>query len=127
MEAVCIGDSIAVGISSAFDCVRMAEVGRTSSQQAALIKIVSADTAIISLGSNDPRNPDLYRNLRHIRAHVVARKVIWIMPYDQKAADAVRQVAAYRGDGTLSLRNFVTKDGVHPINYRAVAREAARE
>jgi len=127
MEAVCIGDSIAVGISSAFNCTQMAQVGRTSGQQAALIKILNVDTAIISLGSNDPRNPDLYRNLRHVRAHLVSRRVIWVLPYDRQAAEAVRRAAGDRGDGILNLRNFVTKDGIHPISYRSVAREAARE
>jgi lysophospholipase L1-like esterase len=121
MDCVAIGDSIAVGLSQASRCTMQAKVGRTSSQQAAMIKIINTDLVVISLGSNDPMHPELIRNLRHVRASVVATKVIWIVPYHRYAASAVRKVADERMDGIIELRMFPTNDGVHPANYSSVA------
>lgn len=127
MECLILGDSIAVGIAQHTPCVVMAQVGRTSSAQANMIvRRVSARHAIISLGSNDPFDPDLLRNLRRVRAGVDARFVTWIIPYHSHAGGAVRRVADAYGDGMVELRAFKTNDGVHPSNYRGVAQDAMR-
>lgn len=123
-DCVAIGDSIAVGIAQAGHCVSMAQVGRTSSQQAAIIKKVSTDVAIISLGSNDPTNPDLLRNLRKVRAATDARRVVWIMPYAGYPREAVARIASDYRDGVLDLRGFATADKVHPSSYGKVAKAA---
>ena len=121
-ECLAIGDSIAVGVGEATGCTIAAQVGRTTAQQAALIRPLNAEWVVISLGSNDPRSPNLMQNLLFVRANIIAKKVVWLLPYDIGAADVVRKVAAQHRDGFLALlNNFSTKDGVHPANYRTVS------
>lgn len=124
MDCAVIGDSIGVGIAQASGCKNMAQVGRRSSQQLALIKRINADVVVISLGSNDPTDPNLYRNLRRVRSSIDARRVVWILPYNGYAREAAIRIALDHRDGTVNLRNFVSKDNVHPLNYRNVARAA---
>jgi lysophospholipase L1-like esterase len=125
-DCLIIGDSIGVGIALHTPCKVAAQVGRASSTQAAIIKRVSADHVIISLGSNDPFDPELLRNLRRVRASINAKWVVWIVPYHSHAGGAVRRVADAYGDGMVELRAFKTADGVHPTNYRGVALDAMR-
>lgn len=125
MDCVAIGDSIAVGIAAVSQCEDRARVGRSSAQVLATIERTKAGTVIISVGSNDPTNPELLRNLRRIRDKVKGSElVVWISPYNQYAASAVKQIAMMYGDGLIDLRDHRTKDGVHPSNYVKVASEA---
>jgi hypothetical protein len=121
-EIVCIGDSIAVGLSSHLQCVPFAQVGRSSGQALALVKRINANTVVVSLGSNDPNNPRLVSNLVGIRARIEAKVVIWVIPYNSRAAASVRDVAYRFKDAVIDLRNFKTRDGVHPRSYQSVAR-----
>lgn len=122
-DTVCLGDSIAVGLSSFLRCTPMAQVGRNSTQQLALIQPINAKTVVISLGSNDPYNDNLAANLERIRSQITARTVIWIIPYNNRAGLAVRRVAGSFRDGLLDLHNFSTRDGVHPRSYQTLAKE----
>jgi len=121
MECAVIGDSIAVGVNQHLRCEQLAVVGRTTSMQAGIMKWVNRDFVVISLGSNDPMSPTLLQDLRRVRAHVVADKVVWLVPYNRNAARAVYRVAEERRDGLVDLRLFDSKDKVHPSNYREVA------
>lgn len=127
IDCLIIGDSIGVGIAPYTPCKVTAQVGRATSTQAAIIKRVSAYHVIISLGSNDPFDPELLRNLRKVRASTNAKRVTWIVPYHSHAGGAVRRVADAFGDEMVELRAFKTKDGVHPANYRGVADDAMRK
>lgn len=103
----------------------MAQVGRSSSQVLATIERTKAGTVIISVGSNDPTNPELMRNLRRIRDKVTGSgMVVWIAPYNQYASGAVKQIAAIYHDGVIELKHHRTRDGVHPSNYPKLAEEA---
>ncbi|UOF79794.1 orF1-encoded proteiN [Caudoviricetes sp.] len=124
IECVIIGDSIAVGIGQNMPCKVEAKVGRTSERQLALVKQIDVEKAIISLGSNDPRNPELFRNLWLLRASVHAKRVVWILPYDRTAAEAARHVARIYRDGFVDLVDHPTRDRIHPSDYRAVAKKA---
>ncbi len=127
LDCLIIGDSIGVGIAPHTQCKVAAQVGRATSTQAAIIKRVSADHVIISLGSNDPFDPELLRNLRRVRASINAKWVVWIVPYHSHAGGAVRRVADAYGDGMVELRAFKSRDGVHPANYQGVAVDAMRK
>jgi len=127
LDCLIIGDSIGIGIAPHTPCKVAAQVGRASSTQAAIIKRVSADHVIISLGSNDPFDPELLRNLRRVRASINAKWVVWIVPYHSHAGGAVRRVADAYGDGMVELRAFKSRDGVHPSNYQGVALDAMRK
>lgn len=123
MDCVAIGDSIAVGIGQAAHCTINAKVGASSSYVAGLDVAAGKDVAVISVGSNDPTNPKLRSNLDRIRSKVTAKRVIWVLPYNRKAAAVVKAVAVQHGDGYIDLSAFKTRDGVHPSSYGSVARK----
>lgn len=127
MDCVTIGDSIAVGIGRASHCYQMAAIGRTAYDQAALIKPINIDTAIISLGTNRPTDPNLNVDLVYVRTNVKANKVVWIIPYNKDAAKIVRSVAASFGDKYVELSAFPTSDDLHPNKYGAVAKQALKD
>lgn len=126
MDCVALGDSIAVGISQHSQCRKAAIVGVPSAKILTMAKNVSADTVVISAGSNDPNNPSLRGNLYNIRKSVKAKRVIWIAPYNQNAAAVVREVASYFNDGVIHLTNYASGDRVHPKNYRLLAKDALK-
>lgn len=121
MDCVAIGDSIAVGIGSAEHCVINAKVGAPSSYIANHVMSTDKKIAVISAGSNDPTNPRLLNNLQVIRAKVKAQRVVWILPYNRKAAGVVKAIAVQHGDAYIDLKGFKTRDGVHPSSYSSVA------
>jgi len=124
IDCLVLGDSIAVGVAQHLpECQVIAKVGLSSSQVLAAVKAVSNDVTIISVGSNDPRNPELLRNIRALRAKINAKYVIWLLPYDGSASGAVRQVAGSHRDYLIDLKNFASGDGVHPKNYKSIAME----
>lgn len=123
IDCIAIGDSIAVGVGQAAHCTINAKVGASSSYIADHIVSSSKEVAVISAGSNDPSNPKLRTNLDRIRSKITAKRVVWILPYDRKAAAVVKAVAVQHGDGYVDLSGFKTRDGVHPSSYRSVARK----
>lgn len=119
LDCMSAGDSIAVGVGLVLDCAVHASIGVPSSY---LLKAdVSGDTCIISAGSNDPENPELYNNLLTARGRMTCRQVIWIIPRHPRAAGIVRMVAAQSGDKYVTFE--AGKDGVHPESYMDLANE----
>lgn len=118
-----IGDSIALGLALAMpQCDSQAVIGAPSSTIREWRLPKCYDVAVISAGSNDPRNPDLARNLRAIRGRICASKVIWILPANAAARAAVTREAG--ADPTISFR--AARDGVHPRSYSALARAVGK-
>lgn len=126
-----VGDSIAFGISSQLNQGVQADAakGLTSSQVLsrvnANVRLKSAGTAVISVGSNDIVGGQgnaamLTANAQKIRNALNAKQYIWIVPYDSVAADAIDK-AKGAGDQLIALKDFSTNDGVHPSSYTAVA------
>jgi peptidoglycan hydrolase-like protein with peptidoglycan-binding domain len=106
-----------------------AAVGLTSaavlSRVKANVKLKNANTAVISVGSNDivggrGNAAMLTANAQKIRNELNAKQYIWIVPYDSVAADAIDK-AKGAGDQLIALKDFKTNDGVHPSSYTAVA------
>lgn len=126
-----VGDSIAFGISSQLNQGVQADAakGLTSSQVLsrvnANVRLKSAGTAVISVGSNDivggkGNAAMLTANAQKIRNALNAKQYIWIVPYDSVAADAITK-AKGAGDQLIALKDFSTNDGIHPSSYTAVA------
>lgn len=126
MDCAAVGDSIAVGIAAVTGCAQHAKIGIGSDAILHQISKVRGDLVVISMGSNDPMNPNLLRNLRMLRAKVNADRVVWVMPYHRYAAQAVQRVAHERGDGVVDLAGFKSGDQVHPKNYVALAEKVMR-
>lgn len=126
MYCIALGDSIAVGISQHSHCRKAAIVGVPSSKIISMAKNVSADVVVISAGSNDPNNPKLKTNLIDVRRNIKSNKIIWIVPYNERAARIVREVATIYGDGYISLTNHASSDRIHPKNYRLLSKDVLK-
>jgi len=115
MDCVIIGDSIAKGMGQlSQNCATHAKEGATSSYIRRFKQ--QGNVTIISAGSNDPNSAELPENLRKIRQRISGH-VVWILPYNRKAATQVRK-AAKPGDVLVDLKYCPTRDRVHPTSYK---------
>lgn len=123
-----LGDSTGVGAGVAYNataaqpCPVIAREG--ASPQAIARSAIPAGpigTAVIGSGSNDPASPSLASILAATRARVSAQCVVWLLPYDRRAAYQVRRVAASFGDMVLDLAQLPTRDQLHPTTYAGIA------
>ena len=126
-DCLVLGDSIAVGLSSALAECRVDAKAGISSPSFADTHVARAggDLVVISLGSNDGRG-DTTAALERVRARITAApRVLWLVP-NVGARTEVLAVAAGHGDQVVDIRPFVGGDGVHPTEngYRELARRA---
>ena len=123
-----LGDSTAVGTAQALAaqgirCEVHARVGAGSAEIERRVRGASAATvALIALGSNDAASPALPTNLLALRRRTTAVKVAWLAPYDLRASSIVTSIAARFGDTVIPLRAQPSRDGIHPVSYRPVAK-----
>jgi lysophospholipase L1-like esterase len=126
LECLILGDSIAVGIAQHRpECIAYAKGGINSWQwvNKNITKDLSANTVIISLGSNDHRGIKTVNELRTIRELTKADRVYWILPaIKPDIQEMVRKVAAENGDTVLPMTRLQT-DGIHPswAGYKELA------
>lgn len=126
IECIIVGDSIAIGTHRFRpECVAHAQGGINSADWNKQYhdKDLSAETVIISLGSNDWRSINTTANLMRLRENVKAHNVYWILPANKEdRREMVRTVAMVWGDIVLPIIE-VSKDHVHPTTkgYRALA------
>lgn len=122
-----IGDSTGVGTAAALAaqgirCEVHARVGASSSDVARTWRgSPPAAHALLAIGSNDPMNPALARNLMAVRRRTAASRVTWLLPYNSSAARVVATVAASFGDQVVALSSQPTADQIHPRSYGSVA------
>ena len=122
-----VGDSTGLGAANALAaqglrCEVHARIGAPSAEPLQQLRGSSpAAVALIALGSNDPGNPALARNLLAVRRRVSAARVTWLAPYDPGAARIVVALARALGDDVLPLSAFASRDRLHPASYRQVA------
>lgn len=126
IECLIIGDSIAVGTAQFRpECAVVAQVGITSKSwvNKHITQELTAETIVISLGSNDSENMATLKELFTIRQVIKAKQVIWIVPaIKPKKQEAVEIVADKFEDKLLQISNL-SKDGVHPTTagYKILA------
>jgi len=122
-----LGDSTAVGTADALvaqglQCAVHARVGASSTETLRTFRgNAPVERAVIGLGSNDPKNPQLVRNLVTLRQRLSAVRVTWLAPYNPAAAQATVAIARSFGDDVVHLSSVATRDRVHPVSYRQVA------
>lgn len=125
IDAVCIGDSIAVGINTYLPCVELRAVsGASSSKIIDLAPGVWHKVCVISAGSNDllasgAANPNLADNLKHIRNQSNCEFYVWIEPANSIVASVVAKEAAYHSDNVVTFTP--SSDGVHPASSKTLA------
>jgi lysophospholipase L1-like esterase len=86
---------------------------------------LTADTVVISLGSNDGSGIDTMQALIEIRNRVKSKKVMWILPANSKPIqNIVRDVATQYNDLVIEIKSL-SPDRVHPTmsGYKELAKE----
>ena len=135
LECLIIGDSIAVGTKmfAPKECVSYAKGGFNTWQwnkKWGSFKL-EANKLVISLGTNDHRGVNTYKELSKMRYRVSAAKVVWIMPpcnakFCKPNVNAtVKEIARNYGDTIISTE-FVQPDHIHPSwrGYKDIVRKA---
>jgi lysophospholipase L1-like esterase len=134
IECLILGDSIAVGTHQVRpECVAYAKGGWNTWQwnRDYLKNDLTANTVIISLGSNDHKYINTEAELLKMREKVQGQRVFWILPAGNlKASEVniqwiqglVKEIAQKYGDTVLPI-NRVQRDGIHPSSagYKEIA------
>ena len=123
LECLIIGDSIAVGTKmfAPTECVSYAKGGFNTWQWNRTWGSyrLEANKVIISLGTNDHKGVNTYKELSKVRYHIRSVNVVWVMPpcnpkFCKPGVNAtVKQIAQKYGDTIISTK-FVQPDGIHP-------------
>jgi len=126
LDCLILGDSIAVGVAQFRpECGIHAKVGINSRNwiDKNITKELVANTVVISLGSNDPKNMKTINELFALRQVVGAKQVYWIVPaVNVEAQEAVKIVADKFEDKILFIPQL-SKDKIHPTTngYKELA------
>ena len=135
IECLLLGDSIAVGLyHHVAPCESLSKSGWNTWQwnRDYLKYDLTADTEIISLGSNDHKYIKTQEELERMRAKVTARRVFWILPHGNLPAGGlpieevqriVKMIATVYGDTVVPITR-VQSDKIHPstAGYKEIAR-----
>ena len=128
LDCLILGDSIAVGTHQArSECVAYARGGWNTWQwnRDYLKNDLTANTVIISLGSNDHAGVKTRKELETMRAKVKGSRVFWILPaIKEPIQNTVKDIAQRYGDVVLPITK-ISKDGVHPswAGYKELAEQ----
>jgi len=127
LDCLIVGDSIAVGTHHFRpECVAYAKGGWNSWQwnKEYLKNDLSANTVIISLGSNDHKGIRTKAELQRLREKVGPNtRVFWILPaIKEPIQNIVKDMAVEYGDTVLPITKL-QPDGVHPSSagYKELA------
>lgn len=126
IECLIVGDSIAVGTAHFRpECTVMAKSGINSRDwnERHFHDQLQSDTVIISLGSNDLKTLNTFKEIILLRSRIKARRVFWILPANKpQKVELIRMVAEEYKDTIVPIPN-VSKDRVHPTvqGYRELA------
>jgi hypothetical protein len=135
LECLIMGDSIAVGTKmfAPKECVSYSKGGFNTWQWNRTWGSyrIKANKVIISLGTNDHKGVNTYKELAKTRYRIRSIKVIWVMPPCNKGFckpgvnAAVKEIANKYGDTIISTA-FVQPDNVHPSwrGYKDIVKKA---
>ena len=126
LDCLILGDSIAQGISTVRkDCVAYVQSGINSRNwnNKYIVNDLSADTVIISLGTNDPDTMNTFKELLALRQLVSGKKVFWVMPPIKPSVQEIVKIIARSYKDTILEIPELSKDKVHPTltGYRQLA------
>jgi len=129
LDCLIIGDSIAVGTHQfKKECVSYSKGGWNTWQwnRDYLKNDLTANTVIISLGTNDHQGVKTREELEKTRAKVKAAKVFWILPaIKPNIQEIVKDIAAKNGDTIIPI-NGLQADKIHPswAGYKDIVEKA---
>jgi lysophospholipase L1-like esterase len=117
IECLIVGDSIAVGTAHFRpECAVMAKSGINSKDwnERHFHDQLQSDTVIISLGSNDLKTLNTFKEIILLRSRIKARRVFWILPANKpQKVELIKMVAEEYKDTIIPIPD-VSKDRVHP-------------
>jgi lysophospholipase L1-like esterase len=137
LDCLIVGDSIAVGTHQFKQECRMVAKGGINSYQWVNMyhnqPNMSAETVIISLGTNDHKYIKTEAELNNVRALVQGKRVFWILPVGNNPKSGVsieeiqrivKKVAEEHGDVVLPITS-TQADKIHPnwAGYKQIAKE----
>jgi lysophospholipase L1-like esterase len=126
LDCLILGDSIAQGISTVRkECVAYVQSGINSRNwnNKYIVNDLSANTVIISLGTNDPDTMNTFKELLALRQLVSGKKVVWIMPPIKPSVQEIVKIIARSYKDTILEIPELSKDKVHPTStgYKQLA------
>ena len=126
IDCMIIGDSIGVGTSMfRKDCVSYSISGYNSWQWNKKFSYldITANTVIISLGSNDHKSIHTHDELVVIRSRTHATKVYWIRPAIKPNIQEIVELMAHQYGDTVVPITSLQPDGIHPSwkGYKQIA------
>lgn len=128
IDCLIIGDSIAVGTHQfRQECVSYSKGGWNTWQwnRGFGDKDLTANTVIISLGTNDHKGVKTRQELEKTRSKIKASKIYWIMPaIKPEIQQIVREIAEENGDMILPISSL-QPDKIHPswAGYKDIAQK----
>jgi lysophospholipase L1-like esterase len=139
LDCLILGDSIAVGTHQFRpECVSYSKGGWNTKQwnRDYLKNELTAETVIISLGSNDHKYIETENELLKLRNKVKGKRVFWILPAGNlKASNVsiqyiqtmVRHIAEQFGDTVIPITRL-QPDGIHPswAGYKDIAEKTRK-
>lgn len=125
-ECLIIGDTTAFELAKALRqrghaCDLVAFKNATARQLDRQVPYRRYSVAYVSLGIADTGNKHLESDLRTMRSHLRAPKVVWVLPYERSVARHVDANAAESGGLVVDLAWWPTHDGLHPSDYGPIA------
>jgi len=132
IDCLVLGDSIAVGVyHHVAPCESLSKGGWNTAQwnRDYLKYDLTANTVIISLGSNDHKGIKTQEELERLREKVQAGRVFWILPAIKPDIQRiVKVIAALYGDTVVPITRL-QPDKIHPswAGYKQIAKEVKHE
>jgi lysophospholipase L1-like esterase len=136
LDCIILGDSIAVGTQMFYkECQLVGKGGINTWQwnQMYAVNQLTADTVVISLGTNDHKYVKTEQELRKMRDRVQAKRVFWILPANNLPAsevsilfiqNIVKQLASEYNDIVIEIKSL-QPDKIHPswAGYEQIVKE----
>ncbi len=123
LECLIIGDSIAVGtkIASPKECVSYSKGGYNTWQWNKKWgkTPLEAKKVIISLGTNDHKGVNTYKELSKVRYRIRSQTVVWIMPpcnkkFCKPGVNRIVKAIALDNNDYIITTNYLQPDQIHP-------------
>ena len=136
LDCIILGDSIAVGTQMFYkECQLVGKGGINTWQwnQMYSVNQLTADTVVISLGTNDHKYVKTEQELRKMRDRVQAKRIFWILPANNLPAsevsilsiqNIVKQLASEYNDIVVEIKSL-QPDKIHPswAGYEQIVKE----
>lgn len=136
LDCIILGDSIAVGTQMFYkECQLVGKGGINTWQWNKMYQIndLTADTVVISLGTNDHKYVNTNSELLKMRERIKSKRVFWILPANNLAASGVpittiqnivKHIASQYNDIIIEIKSL-QPDKIHPSwdGYKQIVKE----